>query len=42
MFDAFYTRYVEACDALSVAPLSQLELQALIEALVERPTGVIH
>jgi hypothetical protein len=42
MFDAFYTRYVEACDALSVVPLSRAELRTLIEALIERPTAVIH
>jgi hypothetical protein len=36
MFNAFYARYVAACAALSVAPLSQIELRVLIEALVER------
>jgi hypothetical protein len=33
VFAAFYVRYVATCAALSVTPLPQSELRALIEAL---------
>jgi hypothetical protein len=39
MFKAFYARYVDACTALSVAPLAQAELRALIETLIERASA---
>ena len=42
MFDLFYSRYVAECEALGVAPLPPGQLLALIGALVERATALIH
>jgi hypothetical protein len=42
MSDAFYTRYVAACEVLSIPPLSRAELQVLIDALVEHSTAVLN
>jgi hypothetical protein len=42
IFNIFYARYVAACAALSVAPLSQAELLNLIETLVERAGATLQ
>jgi len=42
MFNAFHVRYVTACAALAVTPLTSEELRALIAALLERSTAILH
>ena len=42
MFDAFYARYVAACAALAVAPLSAAELRSFIETLLERTDATVQ
>jgi hypothetical protein len=36
MFETFYIRYVEACAALAIKPLTADELRALIATLLRR------
>jgi hypothetical protein len=42
MFDAFYARYATACALLEIVPLSQSDLLALIEALLQRVGATIQ
>lgn len=42
MLDAFYARYVAACAAWSIAPLSHAELRALIDTLIERAGATVQ
>lgn len=42
MVSAFYAQYVAACADLFIEPLSELELLALISALLERRSAVVH
>ena len=42
MFELFYRSYAAECAALGVPPLAPPELLALIAALLERSTALIH